>query len=429
MLRLTSAHRRGVVGPQWGALIALLLCCPSIASAQQQEKVPPPDTVRVPPPVDGEPGFVTKARHRLDRLHEHGWYPEVGTIVSASGLAFGGQYRSPAHAATGISAEAGLMWSLRNYREYVGRIGRLSHMRDTIRLEPAGEEITSTTNVRSTKVVGTALYVEGRRFNYRRVDYFGIDPTVKGERADYAVVGTAMDLVGQWQARPDLGVSGRWGVLELRPGRGTNSSLPGVEEVYSEPMAPGLTAVPRYSVAGAAAAWDTRDSAKISTDGLFAAGAVWRYNALNERAPTFTRFAADVRAFQALTQNGQHVVAANLVAAADRTPGAQPIPFYLQSWLGGSHSLRNFSNYRLRGESLVNLSIEHRWHVQRFIEIAPFFDIGAVSSTGRSLSDGPLYKAGGIGIRVRNDTRVFVRLDYAHGDEGGRLLFALSPSF
>jgi hypothetical protein len=421
--------RRRVSGYRAVALVALLWLYPLSASAQQQEKVPPPDAVRVPPPVDDEPGFVTKARHRLEVLHQHGWYPEVGTIVSASGLAFGGHYRSPAHAATGVSAEAGLMWSLRNYREYVGRVGRLSHMRDTVRLEPAGEEITSTTNVRSTKTVGTAVYVEGRRFNYRRVDYFGIDPAVKGQRADYAVIGTAIDLVGQWQARPSLGVSGRWGVLEVRPSRGTNSSFPDVEDVYSEPTAPGLTAVPRYSVAGAAAAWDTRDSAKIATAGVFAAGTVWRYSALDDEAPTFTRFAADVRAFRALDSSGRHVLAGNVIAAADRTPGAQPIPFYLQSWLGGSHSLRNFSNYRLRGESLVNVSVEHRWHVQRFIEIAPFFDIGAVSSTGRSLSDGPLYKAGGIGIRVRNDSRVFVRFDYAYGDEGSRLLFALSPSF
>src|SRR5688572_10104833 len=52
-------------------------------------------TGEAPQDAADEPGIVTKARNALDRLHARGIYPSIDTIVSGSGLAFGGAYRSP----------------------------------------------------------------------------------------------------------------------------------------------------------------------------------------------------------------------------------------------------------------------------------------------------------------------------------------------
>jgi hypothetical protein len=411
------------------AIAMLLLGLAAHASAQEREKVPPPDATQVPPAAIDEPKWVTKVREKLTALHERGIYPEVGTIVSASGLAFGGSYRTPTLGDTGLSAEAGLMWSVRNYREYVGRFGKLGQMRHSVRLEPAIDEVTSMTNVHSKMATGSALYVEARRFNYRRVDYFGVEPTLDGPRADYALIGTTIDLVGQWQPLTRFGISGRWGVVEMTPEAGTNSSVPNVEDAYTEIGAPGLLARPRYVTTGGGAAWDSRDSPKVPTRGVFLSGTVWRFDSLNAAAHSFTRFTGDARAFYPISRGGRHVLAAAFLTSADRTPGSRPVPFYLQSWLGGSHTLRQFSSYRLRGESLLHVSVEHRWRVARFVEVAPFMDLGAVSSTGRSLADGPLYSAFGAGVRLRNDDRMFIRLDWAYSSEGSRLLVGWSPSF
>jgi outer membrane protein assembly factor BamA len=383
--------------------------------------------VRVPRVAAEEPGVVTKARETLEALHRRGLYPEVDTIVSASGLAFGGTYRSPSWA--GISAEAGLMWSVRNYREYVVRVGRIGQMRHTVRLDPATDEVTSKTNVHSRKTTGTALYLEARRFNYRRVDYYGVDPALEGPRADYAVIGGTADVVGHWQPTTRMGLSARGGLLDVAPDGGTNSSIPDVGDAYSEISAPGLRADARYATVGVGGAFDTRDSAKVPTRGAFLSGSLWHFGALNDVVPSFTRFTADARLFFPVSADRKHVLAAAVVASADRTPGARPVPFYLQSWFGGSHTLRQFSSYRLRGESLLHVSVEHRWRVVRFVEVAPFVDIGGVSSTGRSLADGPLYTAIGAGLRFRTDGQVWARLDFAFSEDGSRLFLSWSPSF
>ena len=84
---------------------------------------------------------------------------------------------------------------------------------------------------------------------------------------------------------------------------------------------------------------------------------------------------------------------------------------------------------RLRSESLVHGSLEYRWRANRFVEIAPLMDIGAGSAAGASLSDGPLRTAFGAGIRIRYDSRFYLRVDYARGDDGHRIIFTTSPAF
>lgn len=372
--------------------------------------------------------MVTKARRALARLQTAGIYPQAGSIVSGSGLAFGTSYRSPAAADTRLSAEAGAMWSIRGYREFHARVGWLADMRDTTQLEPPIAEIWGALNARATTRRGLAVFLDARRFSYGRMDYFGLNARSSTLRSDFALMGTGLDVVGQWQPMTDLGLSGRIGLLDLDVGPGTNDQRPDVADLFTESTAPGLTRHPRYRVAGLGAAWDRRDAATAATRGVYVGATISRFSALNDEAPTFTRATLDVRAFYPVV-NDRHVVAVNVLASADRSTGASPTPFYLQSWLGGSHTLRSFSSARLRGESLAHTAVEYRWRAHRYVEIAPFADLGAASGAGSSLSDGPRYTALGAGIRFLHRGRALVRIDWAHGDEGHRAFFAMSPSF
>ena len=385
-------------------------------------------TRAAPQDAADEPGIVTKGREALNRLHARGIYPSIDTIVSGSGLAFGGAYRSPTFGKTTVSTEVGAMFSIRGYREYTGQVGRLGQKRSTVLLQAPGSEIGSMLNARTRTSRGWAAYLDARRYSYPRVEYFGLNPQIDEPRADFALTGTGVDAVVQWQPRDDVGLSARFGVLDLSPGPGRNDSRPNVEDVYTEATAPGMTDEPRYRVAGIGAAWDRRDPS-MAISGLYAGATLWRYSAVGQTAsPSFSRFTADVRGFYPVAGE-RHVLAAGFLAAADRTPGSNPIPFYLQSWLGGSKTLRAFSSYRLRSESLVHGSLEYRWRANRFVEIAPLLDVGAGSATGASLSDGPLRTALGAGLRIRYDNRFYLRLDYAHGDDGHRFIFTTSPAF
>ena len=104
------------------------------------------------------------------------------------------------------------------------------------------------------------------------------------------------------------------------------------------------------------------------------------------------------------------------------------MPFYLLPFLGGSHTLRGYVSQRYRGEKLALLQAEYRWEAAPAIELALFADTGAVAATaGEDL--GRFRTDGGIGLRLKGHETVWLRLDFAWGDEGFRALFRFSPSF
>jgi outer membrane protein assembly factor BamA len=217
------------------------------------------------------------------------------------------------------------------------------------------------------------------------------------------------------------------GVLDLEVGPGGHNGRPNVDEIFDDITAPGLNGHPHYRVSAMGVTYDKRDLAQAATRGMFVGVAARHFHAIGATSPSVLRLTFDARVHQTVA-SGQ-VIAVNVLASADRTRGSMPPPFHLQSWLGGSRTLRGLPNYRLRGESLAHVAIEYRWRAARFVEIAPFIDVGAVSGSGQDIRDEPVSTSLGAGLRLRSDDRVFVRLDWATSDGNHRVVLSLSPSF
>jgi outer membrane protein assembly factor BamA len=263
------------------------------------------------------------------------------------------------------------------------------------------------------------------------VDFFGVGPRGPEVETDFSVSGTAVEVVLQSQPADGLGFVLRAGLLDLDVGSGTDDRTPNLEERFSANEVPGLLGQPRYATAGLGAITDTRDQAEVPTTGGFFGAAVWRFIPLDAQAESFTRLALDWREFRPIVRSrpDRHVLAFRLLASVDQAATGSPVPFYLQNWLGGSHTLRSYESYRLRGQAVFHVSIEHRWRVRRFLEIGSFVDSGAVATRVPRLVSSQLEIAKGIGVRLRSDKRLYFRLDWAHGAEGSRVVFSLSPAF
>lgn len=84
-----------------------------------------------------------RAEQALDALNARGIHPDVGSLVSGSGLAGGGRLRVPSFGGSRIGAELGAMWSVRGYREYHARLGIVGDAHDTLELERPDGNVTS----------------------------------------------------------------------------------------------------------------------------------------------------------------------------------------------------------------------------------------------------------------------------------------------
>lgn len=364
----------------------------------------------------------------LDDLHARGLYPKVGSIVAGSGLAFGVGLRDAHLLRSPVAAEVEAMWSIRGYQRYGAAFGWLERRRDTMELRPADTNITSLFSEPDRRVRGTAAYLSAWYRQSPRVDFYGVGPGGAAPRTDFAVSGTTFDGVVQRQFTETLGLAVRAGLLDFEIGPGSNRDIPNVEERFGPEEAPGLSSQPRYLTAGLAAAADNRDNTDMPTRGGYFGVAVWQLVPVNTDAKSITRIAVDWREYRSIVGD-RHVAAVRLLASADRNGRGSQTPFYLQYSLGGSRSLRGFPSYRFRGAALTHLSAEYRWRATRFVEVAAFVDAGAVATGLSRLSRSPFRVTPGIGVRVRTDDRVLLRVDWAHGSEGRRIHFFVGPVF
>ena len=375
------------------------------------------DAQRLEPPPRKEP----EARDR-------GFFPWVGTIVSASGVSGGVGYRYEEILATPIGAEASAFWSVRGYQLYRTRLGLINDSRHTLELRQPDAGVASMFNASAVKRPGAALYAEVRYRSYPRHPFYGIgDESRRGDVSAFRLRGPGYDLVGQWQVSSSFGLSGRAGVLEseIDPRRG-DSERPSVDERFDAASLPGFLDPPRYLVFGAGAALDRRDSPRDPARGFFVGGTAWRYQA-DGQAVDFTRTTVDARAF---VPPGRlpGVLAFRLLLAADWTAQRSRVPFFLLQTVGGGETLRSYPSHRWREQALAHVTVEYRWHPHRLIEIAPFVD---TASLGRSLGRLSARRPYSYGVALRGHWkgRVIGRLEWANGPEGQRVVVSTGPIF
>jgi outer membrane protein assembly factor BamA len=109
------------------------------------------------------------------------------------------------------------------------------------------------------------------------------------------------------------------------------------------------------------------------------------------------------------------------------TTGNSEIPSYMLPSLGGSTTLRSFSDYRFHDRHMLLASVESRWALFEHVDAALFVDAGGVAPQVRDLGFRETSVGAGVRVHVRSTT--IGRIDVAHGREGWRVLLRLNEPF
>lgn len=408
-------------------LLSALLAGVPPAAAQQ---APPQQPVINKETPRDEPRLVLKWRDRYEKVVESGVALTAGSIVSGSGVAAGiilGKRKTLG----GLGAVVEARWSLRGYRQIDGEVGMTAGRRHRTELRSIDSDSTAMFNQHSLLTFGKAVFLHVREQKYPRVDFYGPDGmnASRDGRSDYAVGGGLIDLVGQWQ-RPHFGASARVGSLRLKLETPTNDGLPDTRDLYASAGLPGLNEQRHYRTMGAAFTVDFRDQAQLTERGMFAGIALWQATASGapDSSQNFSRLNLDAQQFLRVKKGSQVIALRGVLSSRiDNNSGATP--FYLQPTLGGGKTLRGFGSYRWRDESLWAATAEYRWRAHRRIELAPFVDVGSVARRFGDFRSTHVEVAPGIGLRIVGGSRIIGRVDYAHGSDGHRVMFALGSPF
>jgi hypothetical protein len=260
------------------------------------------------------------------------------------------------------------------------------------------------------------------------VNFYGVGPST-----------TLENLVNYGFTQPYLGanlevfptkklftVSGGVEVSQWKQGAGSGTS-PSIEQKYTPETLPGLGASPVYLHTQATVGLDSRPARGYTRRGGFY-GVTFHDYADNDHAFGFNQ--VDYTAIQHVPiLRDAWVLAFRAFAQTTYDKKGQQIPFFMMPSFSGGSDLRAYSSWRLRDLNSLLLQGEWRANVNRFFEMALFYDAGKVAARRSDLDLHGMKSDFGIGVRFHSAIATPLRIELAKGNEGFVLNFSASQVF
>lgn len=262
-----------------------------------------------------------------------------------------------------------------------------------------------------------------------QVGFYGIGTanTSKDDRANYAFKQPyASALLEYRPTRRYLLLRGGAEVSTWDQGPGSGAA-PSVDEVYTPETLSGLGASPTYVHPEVAIGFDSRTSPGYTrSGGLYTV----TFNQFHDTDGRFGFQRTDYEAIQHIPILRDTWVLAlhGRVEVADASEG-QAIPFFMLPALGGGSSLRGFPSWRFRDRNSLLVQAEWRVLVNRFLDMALFYDAGRVAAETGDLTDAPLKSDYGLGFRVHSPLATPLRIELAKSNEGLAIVFSAKAPF
>ncbi len=209
------------------------------------------------------------------------------------------------------------------------------------------------------------------------------------------------------------------------PGEG---DVPSVDQVYTPEALPGLGAQPAYWHTQGTVGVDSRAPSRgYSRRGGFYGVTLHDFTE-NDGAYGFNQI--DYEAIQHIPiLREAWVVSLHGMAQTTYDKTGQTIPFFMMPSIGGGSDLRAYASWRLRDLNSLYLQAEWRVMVNRFVDLALFYDAGKVAARRTDLTLGGMKTDVGLGFRWHGPAATPLRIELTHGSEGFGLVFAASQVF
>ena len=212
-----------------------------------------------------------------------------------------------------------------------------------------------------------------------------------------------------------------WNTLE---GKGAD---PSIETVYTPQTAPGLGADPSYIHSQLGVGIDWRKSPGYTRSGGLYYATLHDYNNTKGGAYSFQRLDVDVIQYLPLLRDNWVLVGR---ATGQTTLNDNDlIPYFMLPALGSGSDLRAFQTDRFRDRHSMLMSAEIRWIPANAVDMALFYDAGKVTSRRRDFSFKQLKSDVGIGIRFHGLIATPLRVDFAVGNEGWKMVISGAAVF
>ena len=261
-----------------------------------------------------------------------------------------------------------------------------------------------------------------------QVGFFGLGtaPTSKDDRVNYSFTQPyASAQLEVWPTRRVFFVGG--GLEYSKWDQDGSSREPSVEDVYTPATLPGLDSDPTYLHVQGKAGVDWRTAPGYTRRGGAYGVTVHDY-ADHDGDFSFRQVDYDIVQHFPILRDAW-VLSLHGRAETTFLNDDQQVPFFMLPALGGGSSLRGFSSWRFRDRHSLLLQAEWRVLVNRFLDVALFYDAGKVVSRTKDLDLDGLKKDYGLGFRFHGPLATPLRIEVARGNEGLVIVFSSKAPF
>ena len=262
-----------------------------------------------------------------------------------------------------------------------------------------------------------------------QVGFYGLGMnTVKDDRTNFLFqqpYGSA--LLTLFPARKILMLRGgaeltRW---SQEPGEG---SFPSVEQRYTATTLSGLGAEVTYLHTQGGIGLDWRTARGYSRRGAFLGATLHDYNDGDEE------FGFRLAEYEGIAHlpilRETWVLSFHALAQTTIDKSGQQIPFFLLPGLGGGSTLRGYSTLRFRDQNSILLQAEWRIIVNRYLDLAFFYDAGKVTARTSDLDLDRLKDDYGLGLRFHGPFSTPLRVELARSRENNlSFIFSSGATF
>jgi len=357
------------------------------------------------------------------------FYFSEGGVTTGAGISATARYFRANLFDSPIDLSLSLGYSLKQYKVYSFQIGNVLRKSPDLFLRSAssgGMSLFSKTKEREGDLF---LYAEISYRDFTQEDFFGLgNDSEEDDRTDYRLTGASYEGVGAVRFGQKLGAFIRAGIFQPELRSGKDSLFPNTPELFDDTTAPGLDEQPDFLRVATQIFYDYRDFPGNAHHGGLFGVTLARFFDQDGDQFDFYRIAVDARQYIPLGSE-QRVLALRFYTSLDEELNGARVPFYLMQTLGGSDSLRGYSNFRFRDKNLFLMSAEYRWEPAPAVELVLFYDTGKVFPDRSDFDFSDLNKGYGFGLRFKTEHNVPMRLDIGHSKEGTNIYLKWAASF
>jgi hypothetical protein len=366
-------------------------------AAQQAEKA----RTAEPPKPDKAEKWIQKAE-QMFLLDPSGFFPSFDSVYHGGGLTLGAGYRR--YFGDNTFWQVRGLYSFSNYKLLEGAAISKDHWDKRLTF--------------------------GSRLGWRdatQVAYYGLGITSKeADRANFRfqetyVYGNAVLRPVRWI--PIKGAVG-YEFWNIEKGQG---DYPSIETMYTPQTAPGLGADVGYVHSKISAGIDWRTSPGYTRSGGLYEVTFHDYHNTGSGIYSVQKLNAEV--IQHLPLLRETWVLAGRARMETTLNDNSLIPYFMLPQLGSGDTLRAYATDRFRDRHSLLMNAEFRWLPALGWDMALFYDAGKVTSRRGDLNFKQLKSDVGIGARFHSIGATPIRIDFAVGNEGWRLVLSGGPIF